>query len=41
MLILTLLLMGNSFRKSAIEKEKVLQELENAVDNLNKKRDMI
>ena len=35
--IAALKVMGNSFRKAAIEKEKVLQELENAVDNWNKK----
>ena len=38
--IAALKVMGNSFRKAAEEKEKVLQELENAVDNWNKK-DMI
>ena len=34
--IATLVVMGNRFRKAAKEKEKSLQELENAVDNLNK-----
>ena len=34
--IATLVVMGNRFRKPAKEKEKSLQELENAVDNLNK-----
>ena len=39
--IATLVVMWNSSRKSVIEKVKVLQELENDVDNFNKKIDMI
>ena len=39
--IATLVVMWNSSKKSVKEKEKVLQELENALDNFSKKRDMI
>ena len=39
--IATRLVMGNRFRKSAKEQKKVLQELENTLENLNETRDVI